>query len=576
MRLVEKILKNLRYYIAFVQKQDYDSPNLAKFHYFPEQPIKGEGMKSMFVKTVLALLVAILAFGISTTMAQKRGGKLTFVTAGRLPSFDGHQESTFSMVHPTAPFYSLLIRVNPNNPSSPTDFVCDLCVGKVPTPENNGTKYTFKIQEGVKFHDGTPLTSADIKATYDRIIFPPKGVKSLRKAFFKMVASVVAPDATTVIFNLKHASGAFIPALATPFNFIYSKKDLDTQGHKWHEKNVNGSGPFKFVEYVAGSHVEGVRYDSYHHQGQPYLDGFRSVIAPKMAVRVNSIRGDRASIEFRGFPPKSRDDLKKALGDDITVQESTWNCSLLVVPNHKIKPFDDARVRRALTLAIDRWSGSKYLSEIAIVKTVGGVAFPGHPLASTKEELHQIAGYWEDIEASRAEARKLLKAAGQAGLSFELLNRATDQPYKVVGTWVISQWAKIGLKVKQKVVPTGPWRGALRDTKDFQVAIDANCQSVINPILDVTKFLGSAGNNYAQYEDPELEVIWEKMFKAVDELEQRKYMLQYEKHALDTQAHQFITLWWHKINPYRSYVKGWKVSPSHYLNQQLDNIWLDK
>lgn len=533
-------------------------------------------MKSLCIKTLFALLIALLALGIGSAWAQKKGGKLVFVTAGRVPSFDGHQEFTFAMVHPIAPFYSLLIRVNPNNPDSPTDFTCDLCVGKVPQGENGDTKYTFKIQEGVKFHDGTPLTSADIKASFDRIIFPPKGVKSLRKSYFAMVESVEAPDPTTVIFNLKHASGAFIPALAVPFNFIYSKKDLDTHGQKWHEKNVNGSGPFKFTEYVAGSHIEGIRNDDYHHPGQPYLEGFRSLIAPKMSVRVNAIRGDRAAIEFRGFPPKDRDNLKKNLGDEITVQESTWNCALIVTPNQKAKPFDDPRVRRALTLAIDRWIGSQYLSQIAIVKTVGGVVFPGHPLEASKKELTQIAGYGEDIEASRAEARKLLKEAGQEGLSFELLNRATDQPYKVVDTWMISQWAKIGMKVKQKVLPTGPWRGALRDTKDFQVAIDSNCQSVVNPILDVTKFLGTSGSNYGQYQDPALETIWQKMFTATDLAEQRKFMRQYEKRVLDTQAHQFITLWWYRINPYRSYVKGWKTSPSHYLNQQLDNIWLDK
>ena len=533
-------------------------------------------MKSWFVKALFVLLVWMLAWGIGTLWAQKKGGELVFVTAGRIPSFDGHQEATFSMMHPIAPFYSLLIRVNPENPDSPTDFTCDLCVGDVPQGENGDTQYTFKIQEGVKFHDGTPLTAADIKASFDRIIFPPEGVKSLRKSYFTMVESVEAPNPTTVIFNLKHASGAFIPALAIPFNFIYSKKDLDTEGHKWHEKNVNGSGPFRFKEYVAGSHVEGIRYDDYHHRGQPYLASFRSVITPKMAVRVNAIRSDRAAIEFRGFPPKDRDNLKKALGDAITVQESTWNCSLLVVPNQKAKPFDDVRVRRALTLAIDRWAGSQYLSKITIVKTAGGTVFPGHPLAASKEELSEIAGYGEDIEASRAEARKLLKEAGHEGLSFELLNRATDQPYKVVSTWVISQWAKVGMKVKQKVLPTGSWRGALRDTKNFQVAIDFNCQSVVNRILDVTKFLGSSASNYGQYQDPELEAIWQKMFTAVNLDEQRMYMRQYEKRVLDTQAHQFITLWWYRINPYRSYVKGWKTSPSHYLNQQLDNIWLDK
>ena len=171
-------------------------------------------------------------------------------------------------------------------------------------------------------------------------------------------------------------------------------------------------------------------------QGKPYLDGFVAIYAPKQATRVDAIRADRAAIEFRGFPPAARDELKKELGDRITVQESDWNCGSVVTPNHAKKPFDDVRVRRALTLAIDRWNGAPALSKIANVHTVGGIVFPGSPLAPTKEQLQKIAGYWPDIEKSRAEAKRLLKEAGAERLEFELLNRDVDQPYKYVGIWL--------------------------------------------------------------------------------------------------------------------------------------------
>ena len=139
-----------------------------------------------------------------------------------------------------------------------------------------------------------------------------------------------------------------------PYNFIYAKKDLDKHGYTWHQTNINGSGAFRFVEHVPGSHVKGVKNENFHHKGMPYLDGFTAVSAPKMSVRLQAIRGGQADIEFRGFPPKARDDLVKALGDDITVQESDWNCVLIVTPNHKVKPMDDVRVRGALSLAVDR------------------------------------------------------------------------------------------------------------------------------------------------------------------------------------------------------------------------------
>jgi peptide/nickel transport system substrate-binding protein len=536
-------------------------------------------MKSVLRTSIaisLGVAVGICFATMSAAGTPERGGILNIIVGSKIPSYDGHQEGTFGMIHPIRPFYSLLIRINPENPQSPGDFVCDVCEGKVPKPTDDGLTYTFTIRGGIKFHDGTPLTSADVKATHDKIIFPPEGVPSLRKGQYKMVASVTAPDATTLVFRLKYPSGAFIPSLASPFNFIYSKKDLDTHGYAWHRKNINGTGAFKFVEHQPGAFVSGVKYENYHHEGRPYLDGFKAILAPKMSARVQAIEGNRAAIEFRGFPPKQRDDLVNALGDKITVQEGDWNCALVLVFNHKQPPFDDARVRKALTLAIDRWGGSEYLSKIAIVKTVGGIVFPKHPLAANKDELERLAGYWPDINKSREEARRLLKEVGQENLEFTLLNRATDQPYRVMGTWLIDQWNEIGIKVKQNAIPTSEWLASLRKTKDFGVAIGANCQSVVNPLVDVSAWLGSAVDNYAQYEDPVLEDLFDKMNKEGDPKKQREYMRKFEHRAVNEMAHLAVTLWWYKINPHRSYVKGWKIAPSHYLNQHLDQVWLDK
>jgi peptide/nickel transport system substrate-binding protein len=536
-------------------------------------------MKSVLLKKAVGVGVgAVAAMALAATASAqtpKSGGILEFVVPGGIPSFDGHRETTYAMIHPIRPFYSLLIRVDPDNPSSP-DFVCDLCEGDVPDGGADGTEYVFKLKQGVKFHDGTPLTSADVKATYDKIVFPPEGVSSARKAQYEQVESISTPDDHTIVFKLKYPSGAFIPAMASPFNFVYAKKDIDANGYDWHQKNVNGTGPFVFEEYQAGAFVRGKKYADYHFPGRPYLDGFRATQSAKLAVSVAAIRGDRAAIEFRGFPPKSRDDLVSALGDQITVQESDWNCVLLATPNQKVKPFDDPRVRQALTLAVDRWGGSKYLSRIAIVKTVGGVAYPNHPLAATEEELTQLRGYWKDLDKSRAEAKRLLADAGQSNLSFTLNNRGVDQPYKIVGTWLLDQWKKVGLDVTQRVQPTAPFYDTIRSKKDFDVTVEFNCQSVVNPLADVAKFRGSAGDNYGQYEDAKLDELFDKMNRARDPKEQRATMREYERIAIDEQAHIGVTLWWYKINPHRSYVKGWKISPSHYLNQHLDNVWLDK
>ena len=147
---------------------------------------------------------------------------------------------------------------------------------------------------------------------------------SARASSYMMVDNVEAPDPSTVVFRLKFATSAFLPALADPFNFIYKKAILD-KDPRWYEKNILGSGPFKFVDYQVGQSIKGESNADYYHKGLPYLDGFTGIYADKQAVRVEAIRADRAAIEFRSMPPSARDELVKALGNKITVQESDWN-----------------------------------------------------------------------------------------------------------------------------------------------------------------------------------------------------------------------------------------------------------
>ena len=508
--------------------------------------------------------------------APKHGGILTYmIPADAPPSLDAHRETTFATVHATAPFYSVLIRINPQNPSSQTDYVCDLCTA-MPVPTDDGKHYTFRIRDGVKWHDGSALSANDVAARWQASVHPGPGLSSAREAYFVMVDSVTAPDPSTVVFRLKFATSAFLPALADPFAYIYKQDVLERDPH-WYEKNVMGSGPFKFVDYQIGQSIKGVRNPDYYQKDLPYLDGFTAIFAAKQSVRIDAMRADRAAMEFRGMPPSARDQLIKELGDQVTVQTGDWNCVNMITPNHKKKPFDDVRVRRALILAIDQWHGAAPLSKIANVHTVGGIVFPGSPLAATRDELEKIPGYWPDIEKSRAEAKRLLKEAGAEGLTFELLNRNVDQPYKYIATWVIDEWSKIGLHVTQRVLPTGPFFDALRNNT-FDVTVDFNCQGLVNPLMDVGKFLPHSvyTENYGNYDDQIDIDLYDALLHETDPVQQRVRMRAYETYVLDTQAHMFVMPWWERIVPMRSYVKGWKISPSHYVNQDLATIWLDK
>jgi peptide/nickel transport system substrate-binding protein len=520
-----------------------------------------------------ALVVALLVASALPASAQDKprsGGELVFVVPSSPPSYDAHQEETFGVIHPVAPHYSTLLKVDPTDKTG-TKPIGDLAESW--TIAKDGLTYTFKIRQGVKFHDGTEMTAKDVKASYDKILNPPAGVKSLRKAAYAAIASVDAPDATTFVVKLKYPEASMLLNLASPWNWIYKAETLAKDPH-WYEKNINGTGPFTFVEHVKGSHWVGKKNPSYWDKGKPYLDGYRAIFISNSAAQVAAVRGERAMIQFRSFSPAERDSLVQALGPKLNVQESPWDCLNMVAMHHEKKPFDDKRVRRALSLALDRYEGSKHLSKITLVKEVAGIQVPGTPYATPPAELEKLAGYGRDTAKNRAEARRLLKEAGvPEGFAFTFKNRGIPHPYEHLGIWLIDQWRQIGLNVKMEMIEASAYHPMLK-RGDFDVAMDFQCGFIVEPDLDLPRFVSTSDANYGKHKDTVIDDLFSRQGRATDPEERKKILRQLEKRLLDDEAHVIYTLQWHRIIPHLAKVKGWTITPSHYLNNQLDTVWL--
>jgi peptide/nickel transport system substrate-binding protein len=502
----------------------------------------------------------------------RRGGELTFVVPAEPPSYDAHREETFALIHPAAPHYNTLLRIDPSDKMG-TRVVGDLATSWTVSPDKR--TYVLKLRRGVKFHDGSEMTSRDVRATYQKIITPPPGVTSARKGEYLEIETVQAPEPYVIAFKLKWPSPSFIHSLASPWNWIYKADILERDVH-WYEKNIMGTGPFTFVEHVKGSHWLGRQNPHYWDRGKPYLDGYRALFIRDDAAQAEAIRAERAHIQFRGFSPAQRDDIVRALGEKVTVQESPWNCGLVVAINHERWPFHDRRVRRALSLALDRHKAADTLSKTAIVREVAGVQIPRSLFATPAAELAKLAGYGPDIGASRAEARRLLREAGIVpGFSFELKNRNIAMPYMHVGTWLVDQWQQIGLKVRQEVQESRAYFKDLR-SGNFDISTDFQCGYVIDPDLDLYKFQSQTRSdaNYGRYTDPVLDDLYVQQSRAVDPEQRRRYIRAFEKHLLDQEAHYIYTLQWHRIVPHSARLHGWTITPSHYLNNQLDTVWL--
>lgn len=533
-------------------------------------------MRAPSIHRWLAALAALLLVASPGLVPQadaqtpRSGGELTFVVSAEPPSYDGHRETSFALIHPVAPHYSTLLRIDVKDNYK---IVGDLAESW--TTSGDGKTYTFKLRDGVKFHNGDALTSADVKATLDRIMNPPQGVVSARKAAYSAIDKVETPDPRTLVVRLKWAEASMLANLASPWNFVYNAKKL-AEDPRFPEKNILGTGPFVFVEHVPGSHWVAKKNPSYFMKGLPYLEGYRAVFIRQTAASVAAVRSGQALIEFRGYSPAQRDDLVKALGDKITVQESPWTCVLTVVFNNEKPPFNDVRVRQALSMAIDRWQGSQVLSKIAIVKEVGGLLRPGSEFAASESELVEHPGFAKDIEKSRAEARRLLKEAGQENLKFVFKNRDTQMPYEPVGIFLVDQWRRVGVTAEHRPQETAAFSGDLRNG-NYEASMDFACEHADEPDLQLFKYISSDKSpaNYARYKDPVLDDLFLKQSRATNEAERRRTVREFEKRVLE-QAYQFPTIWWQRIVPHHARVKGWKASSSHYLAQDLRDVWLSE
>ena len=502
----------------------------------------------------------------------RTGGQLTFIVPGEPPSYDAHREETFALMHPAAPHYNTLLRIDPFDPTG-TRVVGDLATSW--TISTDRRTYIFRLRRGVKFHDGTEMTSRDVRATYEKIINPPAGITSARRGEYLQVETVQTPEPYIVAFKLKWPSPSFLHSLASPWNWIY-KADILERDVRWYEKNIMGTGPFVLVEHVKGERWVGRRNPEYWDRGKPYLDGYQALFIRDDAAQVAAIRSGRADIQFRGFSPAQRDDLVHALGDKVTVQESPWNCGVVVAINHDKEPFRDRRVRRALSLALNRYEAAGALSKMAIVRDVAGVQVPGSPFATPPSELMKLAGYWRDIRESRSEARRLLAEVGVPdGFQVVLKNRDIPMPYQHIGAWLVDEWGKIGLKVRHELQDSAQYFANLR-TGNFELSTDFQCGYVVDPDLDLYKFQsqGRSDANYGRYSDAVLDELYVRQSRTVNVEQRRKYIRAFEKRLLDEEARYISTLQWHRIVPHRSRVRGWTITPSHYLNNQLDTVWL--
>lgn len=527
--------------------------------------------KSTISRMVLAGATCAFAMAgavhIASAETPKKGGTLRIVMAGSPNTFDCHAATSTTDLTYIAPHYSTLLEFDSKNyPSVIPDAAKDWSVS------DDQKTFTFHLNPGIKFHDGTDMTSADVKATYERLRNPPEGVVSARVASFENIDTIETPDDATIVFHTKIAQPGMDEVFASPWNCLYSAAKL-AEDPRFPDQNVMGTGPYAFDEYVPGSHWTGSRFDDYFKTGEPYLDGFQ-ILTVDGPGAVNAIASGQADANFRLLTPPQKARIESARGDKTVFQSVEGGTVNMVSVNTERKPFDDIRVRRALDLAIDRKSGQENLSKITSAAYIGTILRPSHPYAIKPSELGDLAGYGPDIEARRAEARKLLEEAGVPNLKLAFVNRSLQEPYQTIGVFLLDQWRQIGVEAEMVQADNASYVQTLRNG-EFDLVYDLNAPPSDDATSALQKYVPGSPANYARIKDPEITRLFDEQKAELDPKKRGEIVEELQKYIMGTSAYMHLFRG-ERIVALPADLRGYTLTPSFYVGLDLEGLWFDR
>src|SRR3989454_971475 len=299
---------------------------------------------------LLAALAASSAWGASPT--PKYGGVLNAMHREDPPSLSIHEGTTVSTQWPMMSCYNNLVLFSAlRGQESPATIVGELAESW--TWRDDGKALVFTLRQGVRWHDGRPFSSKDVKYTFDVIrgALGPSGLRlNPRRDWYSQVQAIDAPDPSTVIFRLKRPQPSFLMLLASGYSPIYPAHVPPAELRA----RCVGTGPFKLKEYRPGELIEMVRNPDYFVKGRPYLDGIRFIIIKERGTRIAALQTGRLDVTMPQEGSKTAaEQLKKAV-PGMVIFETSQNVNDNLLMNFKRPPFTDTRVRRAISLAIDR------------------------------------------------------------------------------------------------------------------------------------------------------------------------------------------------------------------------------
>ncbi len=531
-------------------------------------------MQSVRALGVVAL--AMMALPNPTLAAEpKSGGILRMYHRDSPGSASIHEGATYSINVPFMPIMSNLVIFDQHKAQN-SDATLQPELAESWAWSGDGKVLTFKLRKDVKWHDGKPFTSADVKCTFDMLMgkSQQKFRQNPRKSWYDEVNEVTVNGDYEASFNLKRPQPALLTLLASGYTPVYpchvSPGDMRTK--------PIGTGPFKFVEFKANELIKLTKNTDYFKKGLPYLDGIEYTIITNRSTAILGFVSGKFDITFPtevSIPLLK--DVKSQAPNAVCVVEPN-NVSTNIIVNSSNPPFDNLDIRRALALALDRKAFVQIQFEGQA--DIGGTMQPGPAglWAMPKEMLESIPGYGPDIEKNRAEARKLMQKAGYGPDKHLAIKVSTRNipVYRDPAIILIDQIKTIYIDAELDVVDTAQWFPKVA-RKDYSLGLNLTGNAVDDPDQSFYEnYSCGSERNYTGYCNKEIEKLFDEQSMEKDVDKRKKLVWEIDKKLQEDVARPIIfhsrtgTCW-------QPYVKNVTImSNSSYNGYRYEDVWMDK
>jgi peptide/nickel transport system substrate-binding protein len=519
------------------------------------------------------LLAAI--FGAAPAAAQKSGGILRIPEATNPASMSIHEESTIAVLGPMMGVFNNLVMFDQHVPQNTlASIVPDLAVSWASSED--AKELTFKLRHGVKWHDGRPFTAKDVQCTWDLIA--GKSAEKLRvnprRSWYRNLDAVTVNGDYEVTFHLKRQQPSFIALLASGWSPVYPCH-VPPRDMRLHPV---GTGPFKFVEFKPNETIKVARNPDYWKPGRPYLDGVEYTMIGNTSTAILAFTAgnfDRFGQGILSIPLMKQ---IKSQEPQAVCETVPWNVPRELLVNRDKAPFDNAELRRAMSLTLDRRAFINILGDGE--GSIGGAMMP--PPAGSwgmpPEILQTLPGYGPDVAKNRAEARETMQKLGYGPdkrLSVTVTTRNAGA-YRDSSILLIDQLKEIYIDGVLNAIDTTQWYPTVM-RKDYTVGLTVGENGLDDPDQQFYEnFVCGAERNYTGYCSPEVDKLIDRQSSEPDTEKRRQLVWEIERRLAEDGARPVI-FYPESAACWQPYFKGHTMMVNgNYNGWRFEDAWLDK